>query len=109
MPVDTSVPELEGFPGVGGHGPGPASSSAIRAEVDRMNNRPLTEQGKELGQWLRGLYDSGVRMYDKDMFRELEDAAAVQPRPDIVHLRSSTSFSLTLPHAMRTRSFAQWA
>lgn len=105
MPV---LGSFSGFDGRGpgqGHGPQPADSYAIRAEVDRMNNRDLTEHGKELGQYVRGMYDSGVKMYDKDMFREAEDAVAVDPRPEVIHIRSSKScppLVRSLPHAMRT-------
>lgn len=106
-----NTPELGSIPGLEinpGHGPGPvpgpsrgprpADSYSIRAEVHKRNNRDLTEHGRQLGQYVRDLYNAGGKLFDKETFRETEEAVAVVPRPAIIQIRSSTL--LPLPHAM---------
>lgn len=62
---------------------------SARDEVYRKNNRRLTEQGKELGNYIRDLYDLGYKLYSKDTFRDLEAALAADPKPATFMLRSS--------------------
>lgn len=84
-----SIPELE-QDDCHGQGPQPADAYSLRAEVHRLNNRNLTEQGKQLGQYVRNLYDTGEKLFNKDTFQEVENVLAADPRPAIVQIRSST-------------------
>lgn len=66
----------------------PLDDRSLQAEVDRRNNRELTEQGVELGQYVRDLYSGGGRLFSKATFDEVEDALAADPRPSIIQIRS---------------------
>ena len=76
--------------------PQPMSLAELQAEVDRRNERNLTKQDVELGQYVRDLYAGGARLFDKETFREVEAALARNPRPEVIQIRSSTHYSLFL-------------
>ncbi|KAK9787177.1 hypothetical protein SCARD494_10707 [Seiridium cardinale] len=51
-------------------------------------NRIVTKKGLELAQYVRDMYDSGARLWTKDMFRNIEAELAKEPQPKSVTIRS---------------------
>jgi hypothetical protein len=66
---------------------------AVREEVYRRNNRQLTGQGVQLGQYVRDIYDAGGKLFTKDNFRYLEAQVALDPKPETIMIRSSMPIS----------------
>lgn len=48
-----------------------------------------TEEGRKIVQYIRDLYDSGAKLWTKDMFRDAEREMARDPRPRSIQVRSS--------------------
>ncbi|KAK6083946.1 hypothetical protein SCUP515_01642 [Seiridium cupressi] len=51
-------------------------------------NRIITQKGLELAQYVRDMYDSGARLWTKDMFQNIEAELAKEPQPKSVTIRS---------------------
>ena len=66
-----------------------SSTPSMASDPDSM----LAEERRRLAQYVRDLYDSGAKMYTRDMFRDLDWELAKEPMPDTVMLRSSTLIS----------------
>lgn len=70
---------------------------AVREEVYRRNNRKLTKQGVQLGQYVRDVYDAGGKLFTKENFRYLEAQVALDPKPETIMIRSSMPYPSSLP------------
>ena len=55
----------------------------------RIVERKISPRGKELGQYLQDLYDSGAKLYTKQMFSDIEEQLTNGEKSDFLVLRSS--------------------
>lgn len=62
-------------------------------DVESLNGEPITEEGRELGQYVRDLYASGAKLWTKEMFQDVESQLAQVPLPETIMIRSSTYIS----------------
>ncbi|VUC37014.1 unnamed protein product [Clonostachys rosea] len=65
------------------------SLADLQAEVDRRNNPVLTASMKEDIAYIESLYNSGAKLWTKEMFALAEAELAKQPIPQSVELRST--------------------
>lgn len=70
------------------------NSTLAREEPARDRDHRISDNGRQLAQYVRDLYDTGARMWTKDMFRDLEADLAKDPRPNITMIRSSEYLSI---------------
>lgn len=56
-------------------------------------NKEESKQGREIVQCIENLYLSAAKLWTKEMFRDIEEQLAKEPRPDAVMMRSSTNIS----------------
>jgi hypothetical protein len=54
-----------------------------------IQRQEISEGGRVLAQYVRRLYDSGAKLWTKEMFRDIEAELAKEPKPHAVMIRSS--------------------
>ena len=81
-----------------------------------VEQEEISAQGKELAQYVRDLYDSGAKLWTKEMFRDIEAELAKDPLPHAVMIRSSklirdtTSSELPILYEFNTlRCCSEWS
>jgi len=57
--------------------------------AESYNNRDVSEEAREMAKYVQDLYNSGERMWTKEMFRDIEAELAKEPRPHAIMIRSS--------------------
>jgi hypothetical protein len=63
----------------------------LQTEADRRNNPVLTPSMEEDIAYIEALYNSGAKLWTKEMFVSAEAELAKQPLPRFIELRSSMS------------------
>jgi hypothetical protein len=66
-----------------------------------------SEQGRRMAQYIRDVYDSGAKLWTKDMFHDAEREMAKDPRPASIQLRSSKYMRIPLTRNL-ILLFAPW-
>ena len=52
----------------------------------------ISEGGREMAQYIRDLYNSGAKLWTKEIFRSVEADLGREPRPQDIVVRSSMHF-----------------
>ena len=70
--------------------------------IQIIKRQEISDESKALAQYIRDLYDSGAKLWTKEMFRDIEAELAKEPLPDYVMNRSSKFFLVYRCHYCRS-------
>jgi hypothetical protein len=85
-------------------------ASAGQTAIERQE---ITAAGKELVQYIQDLYNSGAKLWTKEMFHDVEAELAKEPKPHAIMIRSSKQIlkhavTISILCKVNSRCYSEW-